>query len=92
MWRSQQGLQVPCTLCLLNPSLHSCPLCSWVERLFLPTVNKQGADGWDMMRTVAAIRAQANKENDEPSKIATDALQVRQKCHDSGIVLAVIDW
>ena len=63
------------------------PPCSWVERRLAPAINAQGAQGWDMMRAIEALAAQARAEGDAVGLAAGEArlggggLQVKGKGH-----------
>ena len=59
------------------------PLCSgfssWIDKVFIPTANRQGADGWDMRHVAAVIKQEASQRGDETSVIIASFLRERVK-------------
>lgn len=40
--------------------------------MLAPAINRQGVDGWDMMRAVEAVKRRADRSEDEQSLAAGD--------------------
>jgi hypothetical protein len=51
--------------------------CRWVDLVFLPTANRQGSSGWDMVAVCEAIREVATASGDAASCTIVDYLQAR---------------
>jgi hypothetical protein len=49
----------------------------WVDLVFLPTANRQGPTGWDMVAVCEAIREAASASGDAASCTIVDFLQAR---------------
>lgn len=65
-----QAMQLLLTLCAV------CVL-RWVDRVFTPTANRQGGEGWDMLKVADAIRAEASTNDDRVSAAAARAIKTR---------------
>jgi len=73
--QSQVPLPVPCApasdwqllLLLLLPPPLVC--CSWIDNVFIPAVNRCGDDGWDIVKVLRNIKAQADMEGSKVGQV-----------------------
>jgi hypothetical protein len=40
-------------------------VCSWIDAVFIPAVNRAGHDGWDMVKVVTDIKLAAEAQGNE---------------------------
>lgn len=51
----------------LLPHCCVCVLCSWVDSVFIPALNRAGPDGWDMVKVAKSILTQAQADGNKVS-------------------------
>jgi len=51
----------------------------WIDRIFVPAINRQGDNGWDIFRALTDVKERAQKAGDVASLIAAEAVEERAK-------------